>query len=553
MILRGAIFDFAGRRPVVVLGLALAFVLLVAQPIFAHPLGNFTVNHYAVIERKPDALTISWILDMAEIPTFQEIGQEVAVLDEEGIRRRLTARLPEWLGGLELTANGARLPLTVVAQRIACLPGVGALPTLRVEADVWTSLRPAVVPAEGPNQTVAIVYRDSTFSDRAGWKEIVVTGPGVEASSVPAFDRGSHRLRNYPTDFLKNAPNDVVARFSVRLEDRGGPDRPTPPTSPAIVFDLKDCRPGTGVGGTNARRPGVGARVPESTAFGALFNRLAQGQISFRLLALALFGAFLLGAYHAGSPGHGKTILATYLVGSRGTPGQAVLLGSVTTLTHVSGVFLLGLVTLVAARYVQPEKLYPSLGVLSGVMLLGVGLSLLRRRLARLRDREAQEDHPGPDHGHPHPHHHDHNHEHPHGHDHPHGHPHGHHHLPPGELRPRDLVTLGITGGLLPCPSALIVMLAAISVGQVGLGLMLITAFSFGLASVLVAGGLVLVSARSFTARFLEQRAGRRMPAVWRAFNGRTLQRLPIISAALVAAIGLVIVIQTVVSMVGLR
>jgi ABC-type nickel/cobalt efflux system permease component RcnA len=251
-----------------------------------------------------------------------------------------------------------------------------------------------------------------------------------------------------------------------------------------------------------------------------------------------LLGAFVLGAYHALTPGHGKTVLAAYFIGSRGTPSQAVLLGGVTTLTHTSGVFLLGVAALLASRYVVPEKLYPWLSVLSGMMLLVVGVSLLRRRLRALGQS-----------GHTHGRHH-HGEDHTHGHDHHHGdgHDHGHAHLPAGEVRARDLITLGITGGLLPCPSALVVLLAAMSVGQVGLGLALIIAFSVGLAGVLTGGGLLMVYAQSFMTGVIHSGRRGRATAGWLALLRPAVQRLPILSAAAVALLGLAIVIQTVVS-----
>jgi ABC-type nickel/cobalt efflux system permease component RcnA len=259
-----------------------------------------------------------------------------------------------------------------------------------------------------------------------------------------------------------------------------------------------------------------------------------------RLLLVALLGAFVLGAYHAMTPGHGKTVLAAYLVGSRGTPGQAVLLGSVTTLTHTSGVFLLGLATLLASRYVAPEKLYPWMGVLSGLMLLAVGGSLLRSRLRR---------HHHHDHAHHHNHHHDHEHD-GHAHDHDHGHSHGHRHLQPGDaVRARDLITLGITGGLLPCPSALVVMLAAVSVGQVLLGLLLITAFSAGLAAVLTVVGLLLVYARTAVTKLVDRGHERRVPSSALRLLRPAMQRLPVFSAAVVALLGLLIAVQSALSL----
>ncbi len=294
------------------------------------------------------------------------------------------------------------------------------------------------------------------------------------------------------------------------------------------------------MGVSNGQTNGPGY-VAESTTFGAFLRRLVGGPLSLQAIAVVILGAFVLGAYHAMTPGHGKAILAAYFVGSRGTPGQAVLLGSTVTLTHTTGVFALGFATLIASRYVLPETLFPWLSVLSGIMLVCVGGSLFWRRLSALRGA----------HVHPHDHHQgnrDHHHVHDHG---RHHHDHGHHHrIPPAEaVRLRDLIALGITGGMLPCPSALIVMLGALSVGQVGLGLVLITAFSLGLAAVLTAGGLLMVYSRTLMSRIVEGATSAESPSGWTGIVRPLLQRLPVVSAAAVTVLGAVIVIQTVASM----
>ncbi len=184
-----------------------------------------------------------------------------------------------------------------------------------------------------------------------------------------------------------------------------------------------------------------------------------------------LIAAAGLGAFHALSPGHGKAIVASYLIGSRSTPGHALLLGLVVTLTHTSSVFLLGLATLFASKYVLPERLYPWLSVVSALIVLQIGLGLLVARICAL--------------GHSHDHDHDH------GHDHP---------AESDAIHFKSLIGLGISGGLLPCPSALVVMLAAITLGKIAFGLVLIVAFSAGLATVLSLVGLLMIYARRWMA-----------------------------------------------------
>ena len=505
----------AGAVPVIA-----AVLILLGGPAWAHPLGNFTINHYAAIATRPAGLTVAYVLDLAEIPTFQEIGQ----LDEAGMERHVAARLAEWSHGLRVTEDSAAVPLLLRAARVACLPGAGGLPILRIEEDLSASLA-------GGGRPVRVVYQDANFPERVGWKEIVVTGQGIEASSAPAVDRGSNRLRAYPADLLKSPPDDIAARFTVLSRSAGETSTGIAADAASIRLDLSRCQTAGAAAGGPADLSGP-RYAAESTAFGALFSRLAGGRLSFEVLALALLGAFALGAYHALTPGHGKAILAAYFIGSRGTPAQAALLGTIVTLTHTTGVFLLGFATLAASRYVLPEKLYPWLSAFSGLILLAVGASLFFRRLAALRrPPHHAHGHGGDHHEHDHPHH-----------DHAH-----HHHLPPGEtIRARDLITLGVTGGLLPCPSALVVMLAAISVGRVGFGLLLIGAFSLGLAAVLTAGGMLMVYGRTFMNRFMDAAAGEDGPRGWRPVVGPVLRRLPVVSAAAVAMLGLAIVIQTV-------
>ncbi len=221
---------------------------------------------------------------------------------------------------------------------------------------------------------------------------------------------------------------------------------------------------------------------------------------------IATLGSFVWGAMHAMSPGHGKTIVGAYLVGARATAQQAVFLGLTTTITHTIGVFALGLVALFASQYILPEQLYPWLSCISGliVIVIGVNLFISRIRSAQLLKRS----HLGHSHADQH-HHHDHDHKHSHG---------SHSHLPPGTdgspVTWRSLMVLGISGGLVPCPSALVVLLSSIALGRIGFGLVLVLAFSLGLAGVLTALGLLLVRAKRLFERLPTQQWVRVLPAV---------------------------------------
>ena len=229
---------------------------------------------------------------------------------------------------------------------------------------------------------------------------------------------------------------------------------------------------------------------------------------------LSLAGAFLWGALHSMSPGHGKTLVGAYLIGERATPLHAVFLAMTTTITHTLGVFALGFVTLFAARYVLPEQLYPWLSLVSGSMVVVIGLNLLWQRWRRLsKSTKASaghahhhHDHAHHHHGHHHhdySHHHDHHHDHDNSHDHSHGeHSHGSHtysHLPAaaGEaVTWRSLWLLGVSAGLVPCPAALVLLLGAIAIGNPFSGLVLVFVFSLGPSVVLTALGLMLVYAK---------------------------------------------------------
>ena len=266
---------------------------------------------------------------------------------------------------------------------------------------------------------------------------------------------------------------------------------------------------------------------------------LRAGELSVPLVIGALLAVMVWGAGHALTPGHGKTIVAAYLIGSRSTPWHALYLGLTVTLTHTLGVFALGLVALFASQYVLPEQLYPWLGAVSGLIVVGLGGTMLWGRVRTLLARRGH-DHPHDSHDHGHDHH-DHSHEHEHLHDHSHGHPHrqahhhmhdhehGHSHLPPGaDSSPvtwRSLLGLGVSGGLLPCPSALVLLLTAVSLNRAALGMVLVVAFSLGLAGVLTTVGLLFVKG----SRLVQQ-----LPRV-----GTWSRLLPAASALVIMMIGI--------------
>lgn len=264
----------------------------------------------------------------------------------------------------------------------------------------------------------------------------------------------------------------------------------------------------------------------------ALSDMLRSEELTLGLIVGALALSFFLGAAHGLEPGHGKTIVAAYLVGARGTIGNALFLGGVVTFTHTMSVILLGLVALFASQYILPEQIFPYLGTASGLLIIGLGTWLLVGHL-RGRGHGHSHSHEAHHHGHSHSHeahHHDHDHSHEAHHDHSHG-EHGHSHEIPNKVTLGSLLTLGISGGIVPCPGALVILLLAVALHRIAFGLLLLVAFSVGLAAILIAIGILIVKARPLVDRF--------------SGDGRWIQRLPIASAVVIIVVGLGIALHS--------
>jgi ABC-type nickel/cobalt efflux system permease component RcnA len=234
-----------------------------------------------------------------------------------------------------------------------------------------------------------------------------------------------------------------------------------------------------------------------------LSRLLHQGQVGWSVMLLGMLAAFAFGAVHALSPGHGKTLVAAYLVGSRGTPRHAVFLGLMVTFTHTISVFALGLVTLYLSRFVLPETITPILGVISGLTIVWVGAMLLYRRTLGRRMAPA-----------------------PAGLAHDHGDGRLHTHVP-DEISVGGLIALGASGGLVPCPSALVLLLTSVAMGRVALGLTLLLAFSAGLAVILTAVGLAVLYAKHW------------LPDSATLGRNKAMRYLPVASAAFIVCVGI--------------
>ena len=440
------------------LAAGLLFMALATGSADAHPLGNFTINHLSRVSIGAQRIDVSYTLDQAEIPTFQERG-----LAPQAVLARKVAEVRR---GLHLTVDGRAAPLAIEpGSRISFPQGQGGLHTTRVEVRLTAS------------SGRRVQLDDETFPGRVGWKSVVVApGAGTDVhSTVPATDPTGN-LRHYPSDLLKSPLDQRSGSFTARP----GNGRVTAPD-------------GTHSSGGDGSRSGDG--------FAQVFSDAASGR---GVLILLLLAAFAWGALHALSPGHGKSMVAAYLVGTRGTARHALALGATVTIAHTAGVFALGIVTLALSQYVLPEDLYPWLTLASGLLVVAVGLAVLR---SRLRAQGAG------------------------------GRGQGHHHHHEHDVSWRSLIAMGASAGLLPCPSALVVLLAALSQHQVALGLVLITAFSLGLAATISGIGVAVVYARGLLSRF--------------DLGSRAVTVVPAISALVIIVVGCVLTAKAVPGVVG--
>ncbi len=503
----------------------IAFVSAAIAPIFAlltilaanprtadaHPLGNFTVNRYSRIELYSDAIRIRYVLDMAEIPAFSEI--DAIDLDGDGTPSAqenedyLSRETAEILGNLSLTVGGSAAELRAVSQEISYPEGQAGLRTLRLSL---------LLEAPAGESQVSIQYRDNNYADRIGWKEIVVQpAEGVAiSSSTAATEDVSRELTAYPEDLL-SSPLDITSASLSYTPGNGA-------TAPIV----------NGAAAVLAKAP--------SRAGSGFASLIDTENLTLPVMLLSLLLALGFGAIHALEPGHGKTFVAAYFVGVKGTARQAMSLGLIIAATHTVGVLAIGLVTLFGSRFILPERLYPWLSLASGLMILALGVRLIldrsrnwrlrRRFFARVRRRSEE----------------------PEEHDHDHEHGHSHSHEPPADGAPpwRSLLALGLADGLTPSPSALVVLLAAVSLDRIGLGILLIVAFSVGLAAVLTLVCLSLVYARRFLA-WMSERKGRlegKPYLNWlagRISGDGTLMRVaPVGGAVALMAVGLLLTIR---------
>lgn len=525
----------------VVARVIVGFFLPLASMAAAHPLGDFSINQYFVVDGRGPVLRLHYLLDVAEIPSFTELDMLDTDFDseikKEEVERYLAQRIPQLEAQLTLAVDGAETPLTLLRHKLVLLQGNSGMVVFNILLEL--EARALDWP---PTEPIALTVRSSNYPMEQGTHECRVLPGGSLRDVTQAEDGGLSPVDAVPgayanreaTFLVALAPGDAPApgpeiteasafgwTSTARLAEAAGEagvsegmaqamvepgfqdNFPGGPGQP-ILSIASDVSPETFSTGTRKAEEGLAAR---------LMNRVSvivrTPELPPALLVLGLFIATLLGMGHAWAPGHGKTVMAAYLVGERGTVWHALVLGIVVTITHTWSVIFLGLVTLYFDDWLSEEQVNFWTGIISGVIIVVIGLVLFRQRyhllLAKAQGRGGDWQFF-----------------------------HGHDHVPeettlvpePGAAPSyRSILWLGVSGGIVPCPAALIVLLLALKVGRLGYGLGLLVAFSLGLAAVLVLIGIIVVRA----SQLLQRRS---------VLDHPLFQALPLLSAGLITLLG---------------
>lgn len=522
------------------LGMSLAAPMSRADTV-ASLLGNFTINQFSGLTVSDRSIEVHYAIVYAQLPALREL--HLADANGDGITSQserdayVGGMAPGFADSLMVLVDGVRVPLRATHWSSSLPTEQGGF-SLRVDADFIGAF-----PAVGNAHTHTIQFSNQNYSGRIGWHEIVVTGThGIAVFNTNAF---STSATNALTEALQSLPaSGPLDERVVHLVE----SKTLPPGALAIGprpdSEMAPLKAQNGV--APPRRVGFSESAWIRDKTKSLIDAISAPKLQPQIALWALLAALALGAVHALSPGHGKTIVGAYLIGSRGTPRHAAFLGLTVTVTHTIGVFAVGFATLYASKFIMPEKLFPILSLISAVLVLGMGLVLLVQR-ARAASRAlrpaATAERPmffavaAPVRGFVLPHQHVGTHHHGDGHIHAHAHEtmhsHGgglmHSHLPPGargeSVTWKSLLALGISGGLVPCPSAMVLLLAAIALNKTAYGMLLVLVFSVGLAITLTLVGLAFLHARN---RFSRPNSNARWP-----------QLLPVLSAATITLLGL--------------
>ena len=402
------------RKLAIVPGL---FLWLVASPALAHPMGNFSINVHLGLDFQATGVVANLIVDMAEIPTFQEKGEidtsGDGLLSPSESSDYASERCGRHSAEIEILLGAVPVALSPNQATVDLLPGAAGLEILRLECQFDLDILGV---ARGK-----LTIDNGVFGGRVGWREMTAGAVGYALE----------------TDLPVASPSEHLTLF---------PDGPVADRSRATI--------------AFAIAPGTSTALPSGTFVDRLGSNLQVGWIAF-------LTASALGATHALAPGHGKTLMAAYLVGRRGRFRHAVGLGLSVAVSHTLGVGLLGLITAVTTSRFRPERIYPWLSIASALVVITIGGVMLYRAVLR----------PPRDH---HP-------------EHDHGHDHSHETNGSGTLGWRSLVALGLAGGLVPSASAVVLLLGAVSTGDPWFGMGLVFAFGIGMAVALVFAGLAAI------------------------------------------------------------
>ena len=535
----------------------------------AHPLGNFSINQYWLVDLRGEGIEVHYLLDIAEIPSFREMDRLDTELDEQMSQEEIEAYLeavgPELVQQMTLTVGGKPLGIRLNREALEVYEGSGGMPVFNIFLDL------TVEGWEWPQGELPenLQFRSSAHENAQGYREALVLVDERYKVGYGPWAEGDDDALRYMTLVMEDEKKNPLLQsfynvFRIDFTDGGGEaiaiDRYVPDfswTATARIDDQEKVYLARGervlettdgeitlVAASSAPssfQRGDRAQASESELADSLLTRVTNTirskETTSSMIAIALLISFILGMGHAFSPGHGKTVMAAYLIGERGTAWHAFVLGVIVTVVHVWSVFLIGLIVLYASDNVSDAQINFWTGLASGLIIVGIGFVLFFRRYRAYIIALHGQLHPHP---HEHPHEHDHPHDH-HGHHHAHDHshgPHDHSHVVEREdgLPPTywNILWLGVSGGIVPCPAALLVLMGAINFGRLGLGMLMITSFSLGLAVVLVAIGIVVVK----TSGKIRERIGARSPF---------LLLLPVMSSVLITALGCMMVFMTLV------
>jgi len=534
------------------LAAAIAVLAGLAVPVAAaaHPLGNFTINHYAALRVSEDGIELDVVVDFAEIPAFQERiridtdGDGIVTDTETDAARALECEALR--PSLAMSIDGEAVPPVLIAAGLSFPAGAGGVPTMRIVCELRADL------PSGLRDGVVVGFADASYPERIGWREIVVIGDGTTIEAIPggvapASDDVSARLTTYPESLLAQPLHVETVAFVVRSggEDAApfeAPDAAPFPGSatfePSSPGPSSSASPSQSSGASATPGPaavpgGVGGDIPDIFSVADLTPLVALGSI---VLAMAL------GAGHALTPGHGKTLMAAYLVGTRGTIRHAAGLGLAVTVSHTMGILVLALLVTGAESILPADTVVRWVPVVAALAFVAIGAWMVigeirrRRRGARLKAALAG----------------DHEHDHDHEPDHPHDqeaapnanaqgeHSHGgiqHSHLPADDrtISWKNLFALGLAGGIIPSTNALIILLGTIVAGRAAFGIVLVVAFGLGMAIVLGGVGATMVVARERMERLPTSSA-----------LGHAAAQAPLVASVAVLGIGLWLTAQAV-------